>query len=94
MSDEPVAWAVMDGTRTLVGYHSCSRDKAEAWAKEYGFPEIVPLYRSPTLTDYERKAIKAVVGGLGMWVAENGLADDESLRLAVLTLRGLLERTA
>ena len=42
---EPVAWAVMDGTKTLVGYHSCSRDKAEAWAKEYGFPEVVPLYR-------------------------------------------------
>ena len=42
------AWAVMDGTKTLVGYHSCSRDKAEAWAREYGFPEVVPLYRQPT----------------------------------------------
>jgi hypothetical protein len=41
----PVAWAVMDGTKTLVGYHSCSREKAEAWAREYGFPEVVPLYR-------------------------------------------------
>ena len=47
VSGEPAAWAVMDGTKTLVGYHSCSRDKAEAWAKEYGFPEVVPLYRQP-----------------------------------------------
>ena len=44
-SVEPVAWAVMDGTKTLVGYHSCSREKAEAWAREYGFLEVVPLYR-------------------------------------------------
>ena len=44
-SVEPVAWAVMDRTKTLVGYHSCSREKAEAWAREYGFPEVVPLYR-------------------------------------------------
>ena len=28
-----------------------------------------------------------------MWVAQNGLADDESLRLAVVALRSLLERT-
>jgi adenylate kinase family enzyme len=45
-----------------------------------------------TLTDAERKAIKTVIGGFGMWVAQNGLADDESLRLAVVTLRSLLER--
>ena len=46
----------------------------------------------PTLTDEEREAIKTVIGGFGMWVAQNGLTDDESLRLAVVTLRKLLAR--
>ena len=80
---EPVAWAVMDGTKTLVGYHSCSREKAEAWAREYGFPEVVPLYRSPTLTDAEREAIEWLTAG------ESPFADEEA-RLRVL--RGLSER--
>ena len=74
------AWAVMDGTKTLVGYHSCSREKAEAWAREYGFPEVVPLYRSLTLTDAERAAVE---------VACQDLRHKEE----VATLRGLLERT-
>ena len=46
-----------------------------------------------TLTDEERAALRTVIGGFGMWVAQNGLTDDESLRLAVVALRGLLERT-
>jgi len=81
------AWAVMDGTKTLVGYHSCSRDKAEAWAREYGFPEVVPLYRSPTLTDAEREAVEAAIDRFRDWV--NG-TDDEDREVA---LRSLLERT-
>ena len=80
------AWAVMDGTKTLVGYHSCSREKAEAWAREYGFPEVVPLYRSPTLTDAEREAIEAAIDRFRDWV--NGTDDEER----EVTLRGLLER--
>ena len=44
------------------------------------------------LTDREREALRTVIGGFGMWVAQNGLADDESLRLAVVALRSLLER--
>lgn len=44
---EPAAWAVIDGTKALVGYQSCNRDKAEAWAREYGFLGVVPLFRRP-----------------------------------------------
>ena len=75
---EPAAWAVMDGTKTLVGYHSCSREKAEAWAREYGFPEVVPLYHAPTLTDAEREAVEVAL----VWVNPKRQS----------TLRGLLER--
>lgn len=45
------------------------------------------------LTDEERKAIKTAVGCMVLWITENGLLEDESLRLAVVTLRGLLERS-
>jgi len=79
-----VAWAVMDGTKTLVGYHSCSRDKAEAWAKEYGFPEVVPLYRSPSLTDAEREAVEY----FSQWC----IGPSKRLERYAATLRGLLER--
>ena len=54
----------------------------------------VTVTMDATLTDEERAALRTVIGGFGMWVAQNGLADDESLRLAVVTLRGLLERSA
>lgn len=53
----------------------------------------VTVEMDAAITDEERKAIKTVVGGFGMWVAENGLTNDESLRRAVLTLRGLLAKT-
>ena len=87
---EPVAWAVMDGTKTLVGYHSCSREKAEAWAREYGFPEVVPLYRhpQPTLTDAEREAIKDAISCCED-ITYGGAADQE----AADVLNALLERT-
>jgi hypothetical protein len=81
---QPVAWAVMDGTKTLVGYHSCSRDKAEAWSREYGFPDVVPLYRSPTLTDAKREAVEKAID------SADGMAPAEPW--AIATLRGLLER--
>ena len=52
----------------------------------------VTVTMDATLTDEERAAIKTVIGGFGMWVAQNGLTDKESLRLAVVTLFNLLER--
>jgi hypothetical protein len=90
-SVEPVAWAVMDGTKTLVGYHSCSREKAEAWAREYGFPEVVPLYRSPTLTDVERASMTRAIETLeGVEYMEAFRTENDAT--AAATLRGLLER--
>ena len=52
----------------------------------------VTVTMDATLADSERAAIKTVIGGFGMWVAQNGLTDNESLRLAVVTLRNLLAR--
>jgi hypothetical protein len=87
-----VAWAVMDGTRTLVGYHSCSREKAEAWAREYGFPGVVPLYRSPTLTDVERASVVRAIETLeGVEYLDAFSTENDAT--AAATLRGLLERT-
>jgi hypothetical protein len=55
--------------------------------------DVLADYGWVQITDEEREAIRTAIGGFGMWVAQNGLTDDESLRLAVVTLRGLLERT-
>lgn len=53
----------------------------------------VTVTMDAALTDEEREAIRTAIGGFGMWVAQNALTDDESLRLTVVTLRNLLERT-
>jgi hypothetical protein len=74
---EPVAWAVLgDGYE----YVSLTPEMCGAWASENG-GRIVPLYRSPTLTDAELEAIEWAIMEAG----------GVSLRAA--TLRGLLERT-
>jgi hypothetical protein len=44
---DPVAWAAMDGTKTVVACVSASRAAAECFSADYGFPEVVPLYRQP-----------------------------------------------
>jgi hypothetical protein len=85
--NEPVAWAAMDGTKSLVGYHSCSRDKAEAWAKEYGFPEVVPLYISPTLTDAEREAVERAATFMRKWGGAPNNADANTLLSMLARLR-------
>jgi len=90
---EPVAWAVMlaDGERIYDVYATEEEAKAidEAVTGNHG---VVPLYRSPTLTDAEREVIE--------WAIEvsDSLADcgatgtggEESRESAAL--RGLLER--
>jgi len=53
----------------------------------YGRATVVPLYRSPTLTDEEREAIKEAVLGY----SEND--DDDECASIAATLRNLLERT-
>ena len=45
-----------------------------------------------TLTDEEREAIKTAVGGMCLWMKENEVTEDESLRRRCATLRNLLER--
>ncbi len=46
-----------------------------------------------TLTDEEREAIKTAVGAMCLWMADNNVTEDESMRRAVIALRSLLERT-
>jgi len=76
---EPVAWLAHSDECQMV---SLFREHAEAGATE-NEAAVVPLYRSPTLTDAERRAITRAVA----------VADEfHDTRLAA-TLRGLLERT-
>jgi hypothetical protein len=85
MSDsEPIAWAVMlpDGDRIYDVYAIEEEAKAidEFVTGNHG---IVPIYRSPTLTDAEREAIDWAAYAAEKWYEHTAAA----------TLRGLLERT-
>jgi hypothetical protein len=82
MSDnEPVAFAAINdnGDIAWIGYTQ------EAAADGASGRVVVPLYRSPTLTDEEREAIK--------WFATYGYSSDGVPGRNAATLRGLLERT-
>ena len=85
-TQEPFAWAI-----------EVSRD---VWSLTHmphiarGWPQadVVPLYRSPTLTDAEREAVDMAIDLL------NGVEDvsagaSRRADAAAATLRGLLERT-
>lgn len=82
-SSEPVAWAV---------HYGLDPDPEVHWelyprhAAESGHM-IVPLYRSPSLTDAEREAIQTAMNAYG----DNN--DDRECEMIEATLRGLLERT-
>ena len=83
---EPVAWSVELSNGNSYDVANC-RLEAENIAKGLLFNEgwtatVVPLYRSPTLTDAEREAVGAAIG----W------CDDSDVK-TLATLRGLLERT-
>jgi len=73
----PVAWAAVgkNGVPMWLAYH-----RQDAEGAVVGMAEVVPLYRSPTLTDEEREAIGEAIRLGGQW----GWSE---------TLRGLLERT-
>jgi hypothetical protein len=45
------------------------------------------------LTDEEREAIKTAVGAMCIWMTDNNVTEDESMRRAVLAIRDLLKRT-
>ena len=67
------------------GYTSVTMSDSLALHRQQNGCEIIPLYRSPTLTDAERTAIEAVI--------EDYEQDGEPASAGrVATLRGLLER--
>jgi hypothetical protein len=65
--------------------------KGKAIYEAGGVGRVVPLYRSPTLTDEERHAI-AVVRSCAMTRAERFLTQSDSEREATLVLWRLRER--
>jgi len=84
--NDPVAWAVDRGAvYPVLCYTHC--DALHEASKSRG--EVVPLYRSPALTDAEREAI-AVCAAACENAAQYGISDDARRAAA---LRGLLART-
>lgn len=82
---EPVAWAVCcpgDGDWSPCFFHEPHAQRHASAI--FGSKNIVPLYRSPTLTDAEREAVEQAID------AANGMGQAEPW--TVRTLRGLLER--
>ena len=80
---EPVAWAVVYPNDEVAIVAFKRRDADE---RASASDRVVPLYRSPTLTDEEREAVEQAID------AANGMARIESW--ALCTLRKLLERLA
>jgi hypothetical protein len=80
----PVAWAAV-GKNGQPMWLSYSRQDAEGAV--VGMAEVVPLYRSPTLTDEERMAIDLAA----TWFARE-IYESKSIPIGD-TLRSLLERT-
>lgn len=91
MSDEakPVAWAVIGDDYE---YATLLAEHAGAVADEEG-GTVIPLYRSPALTDAEREAVNSAASD-----AEQACCGEpekwlmEIWRKRAATLRGLLER--
>jgi len=78
----PVAWAVNHSHGTTVwDSETKARRVADEWlaSRVWVWAEVVPLYRSPSLTDAEREALH--------WFAHYGLPEHHAA-----TLRGLLTR--
>lgn len=89
MSDEakPFAWAVIGDDYE---YATLLAEHAGAVAEEEG-GMVIPLYRSPTLTDFERASIMRAIETLeGVEYIEAFATENDAT--AAATLRGLLER--
>ena len=88
VAGEPVAWAVMlaDGHYIYDVYGIEEEAKAidEAVTGNHG---VIPLYRSPTLTDADREAIEWAIN-----VTSRTYDDPDGGPLKRELLRGLLER--
>ena len=83
-TQEPVAWAILHKDHQYV---SLLREHAQAH-NVYTDAEIVPLYRSPTLTDEEREAIRLALRMAG---DPSPITAPQVFQYAA-TLRSLLER--
>ena len=79
--NEPIAWAVLlaDGDR-IYDVYAIEEEAKAIDAVVTGNHGVVPLYRSPTLTDEEREAVEYYIGTGGPDAVD-------------ATLRTLLERT-
>jgi len=86
MSDqEPVAWAVVSDSTEEIDCEFVYPDPSTAGDVALDINGgVVPLYRSPTLTDEEREAVVIVAE----W-AEDHLGEDDP---GVVALRALLQR--
>ena len=83
---QPVAWAAVgkNGVPMWLAYH-----RQDAEGAVVGMAEVVPLYRSPMLTDAERDAV-----GRAAMLIDDTVIDDSDLALNdYQALRGLYERT-
>jgi hypothetical protein len=85
----PVAWAAVgqNGVPLWLAYH-----RQDAQGAVVGMAQVVPLYRSPALTDAEREAIAGAMWDYGQYADELGLSVAEVTERQA-TLRGLLDRT-
>ena len=85
----PVAWGAVASDGSVV---CMMRRRADVASCVVDGTPIVPLYRSPTLTDEEREAIAGAMWDYGQYADEMGLSVAEVTERQA-TLRGLLERT-
>jgi hypothetical protein len=84
---EPIAWAVLlQGGDRIYDVYAIEEEAKAIDEVVTGNHGIVPLYRSPALTDEEREAIVTALAFLREEADEPGVAQDAD------TLRGLLER--
>jgi len=87
VADEPAAWGVLrvgGGWVSILANEVQAETSRKSWdAQENWVHEVVPLYRSPSLTDAERESVRFCAKFCGMGERED----------LVATLRGLLERT-
>jgi hypothetical protein len=85
----PVAWAAVgkNGVPMWLAYH-----RQDAEGAVVGMAEVVPLYRSPALTDAEREAVAFMLRHAAVAADGWAFADSADYRRHHDALFGLLER--
>jgi hypothetical protein len=97
--NDPVAWAVFCGDSRYCYDHYDDQCEAQAIAdmlagddRGDGLWHIVPLYRSPTLTDAEREAVKWAIVAADLEKTETAGEFSAFVAERAATLRAMLER--